>query len=83
MDKYKLRRKLIMQRESILLSQWQQNNNCIIKHIQSLSLFIQATIVLAYFISKYISRSLETIRMKIDQTGLLKQNEKSSKQDLV
>jgi len=33
-------------------------------------------IVLAYFISKYISRSLETIRMKIDQTGLLKQNEK-------
>ena len=38
-----------MQRESILFSQWQQNNNCIIKHIQSLSLFIQATIVLAYF----------------------------------
>jgi nitrogen fixation/metabolism regulation signal transduction histidine kinase len=33
-------------------------------------------IILAYFISRYISRSLETIRMKIDQTGLLKQNEK-------
>ena len=33
-------------------------------------------IILAYFISNYISRSLETIRMKIDQTGLLEQNEK-------
>jgi nitrogen fixation/metabolism regulation signal transduction histidine kinase len=33
-------------------------------------------IVMAYFISKYISRSLETFREKIDQTGLLKENEK-------
>ena len=33
-------------------------------------------IIMAYFISKYISRSLETFREKIDQTGLLKQNEK-------
>ncbi|HAE05907.1 5-formyltetrahydrofolate cyclo-ligase [Richelia intracellularis] len=49
MDKYKLRRKLIMHRESMLFSQWQQNNNCIIKHIQSLSLFIHARTVLAYF----------------------------------
>ena len=39
-------------------------------------LMLVVAIVLAYFISKYISRSLETIRMKIDQTGLLKQNEK-------
>ena len=33
-------------------------------------------IILAYFISKYISRSLETFREKIDQTGLLKENKK-------
>ena len=39
-------------------------------------LMLLVAIVVAYFISKYISRSLETIRMKIDQTGLLKQNEK-------
>ena len=39
-------------------------------------IMLLVAIVLAYFISKYISRSLETIRMKIDQTGLLKQNEK-------
>ena len=39
-------------------------------------LMLVFAIILAYFISRYISRSLETIRMKIDQTGLLKQNEK-------
>ena len=39
-------------------------------------LMLVVAIILAYFISKYISRSLETIREKIDQTGLLKQNEK-------
>tara|TARA_B100000941_G_scaffold208212_1_gene152324 strand:- start:15 stop:1403 length:1389 start_codon:yes stop_codon:yes gene_type:complete len=39
-------------------------------------IMLLVAIVLAYFISKYISRSLETIRLKIDQTGLLKQNEK-------
>ncbi len=39
-------------------------------------IMLLVAIILAYFISKYISRSLETIRMKIDQTGLLKQNEK-------
>ena len=39
-------------------------------------LMLVVAIIMAYFISKYISRSLETIREKIDQTGLLKQNEK-------
>ena len=39
-------------------------------------LMLVAAIVMAYFISKYISRSLETFREKIDQTGLLKENEK-------
>jgi len=33
-------------------------------------------ILLAYFVSKYVTRPLETIRLKIDQTGLLEQNEK-------
>ena len=39
-------------------------------------LMLVFAVILAYFISRYISRSLETIRLKIDQTGLLKQNEK-------
>jgi two-component system, NtrC family, nitrogen regulation sensor histidine kinase NtrY len=39
-------------------------------------LMLVVAIILAYFISKYISRSLETFREKIDQTGLLKENEK-------
>ena len=39
-------------------------------------LMLVVAIIMAYFISKYISRSLETFREKIDQTGLLKQNEK-------
>jgi nitrogen fixation/metabolism regulation signal transduction histidine kinase len=34
------------------------------------------TIVLAYFISRFVTRSIETIRVKIGQTGLLKKNEK-------
>ena len=33
-------------------------------------------IVLAYFISRYVTRSIETIRLKIGQAGLLKKNEK-------
>ena len=33
-------------------------------------------IVLAYFISRFVTRSIETIRVKIGQTGLLKKNEK-------
>ena len=33
-------------------------------------------IVLAYFISRFVTRSIETIRLKIGQTGLLKKNEK-------
>ena len=39
-------------------------------------LMLVVAIIMAYFISRYISRSLETFREKIDQTGLLKQNEK-------
>lgn len=39
-------------------------------------LMLIVAIIMAYFISKYISRSLETFREKIDQTGLLKENEK-------
>lgn len=39
-------------------------------------LMLVVAIIMAYFISKYISRSLETFRQKIDQTGLLKENEK-------
>jgi nitrogen fixation/metabolism regulation signal transduction histidine kinase len=39
-------------------------------------LMLVVAIIMAYFISKYISRSLETFREKIDQTGLLKENEK-------
>jgi len=31
---------------------------------------------LAYFISRYVTRSIETIRLKIGQAGLLKKNEK-------
>lgn len=38
-------------------------------------LFI-GVILIAYFLSKYVTRSLETIRLKMDQTGLLKKNEK-------
>ena len=33
-------------------------------------------IVLAYFISRFVTRSIETIRLKIGQAGLLKKNEK-------
>ena len=33
-------------------------------------------IVLAYFMSRFVTRSIETIRLKIGQTGLLKKNEK-------
>ena len=39
-------------------------------------LMLVVAIIMAYFISRYISSSLETFREKIDQTGLLKQNEK-------
>tara|TARA_B100001175_G_C19510258_1_gene643337 strand:- start:988 stop:2442 length:1455 start_codon:yes stop_codon:yes gene_type:complete len=39
-------------------------------------LMLVIAIIMAYFISKYISRSLEAFREKIDQTGLLKDNEK-------
>jgi len=39
-------------------------------------LMLVVAIIMAYFISKYISRSLEAFRERIDQTGLLKENEK-------
>ena len=56
------------------------SENELITFIQSLYqiylLMLVIAIIMAYFISKYISRSLETFREKIDQTGLLKDNEK-------
>ena len=39
-------------------------------------LLLIGVILIAYFLSKYVTRSLETIRLKMDQTGLLKKNEK-------
>ena len=39
-------------------------------------LMLIVAIVLAYFISRFVTRSIETIRLKIGQTGLLKKNEK-------
>jgi signal transduction histidine kinase len=39
-------------------------------------LLLIGVILIAYFLSKYVTRSLETIRLKMDQTGLLKRNEK-------
>ncbi len=35
-------------------------------------IMLVVAIVLAYFISRYVTRSIETIRLKIGQTGLLK-----------
>ncbi len=39
-------------------------------------IMLVVAIVLAYFISRYVTRSIETIRLKIGQAGLLKKNEK-------
>lgn len=39
-------------------------------------LMLLAAIILAYFISKYITRSLQTISDKMDRTNLTRQNEK-------
>ena len=39
-------------------------------------IMLVVAIVLAYFISRYVTRAIETIRLKIGQTGLLKKNEK-------
>jgi two-component system nitrogen regulation sensor histidine kinase NtrY len=39
-------------------------------------IMLVVAIVLAYFISRFVTRSIETIRLKIGQTGLLKKNEK-------
>ena len=39
-------------------------------------IMLVVAIVLAYFISRYVTRSIETIRLKIGQTGLSKKNEK-------
>ena len=39
-------------------------------------IMLVVAIVLAYFISRFVTRSIETIRVKIGQTGLLKKNEK-------
>ena len=39
-------------------------------------IMLVVAIVLAYFVSRFVTRSIETIRVKIGQTGLLKKNEK-------
>ncbi len=39
-------------------------------------IMLVVAIVLAYFMSRFVTRSIETIRLKIGQTGLLKKNEK-------
>ncbi len=39
-------------------------------------IMLVVAIVLAYFISRFVTRSIETIRLKIGQAGLLKKNEK-------
>jgi len=39
-------------------------------------LMLVIAIGIAYFISKYVTRSLETLRLQINSTGLLKKNEK-------
>ena len=39
-------------------------------------IMLVVAIVLAYFISRFVTRSIETIRLKIGQTGLLKKKEK-------
>ena len=39
-------------------------------------LMMVIAIGIAYFISKYVTRSLETLRLQINSTGLLKKNEK-------
>ena len=39
-------------------------------------IMLVVAIVLAYFISRFVTRSIETIRVKIGKTGLLKKNEK-------
>ncbi len=39
-------------------------------------IMLVVAIVLAYFMSRFVTRSIETIRLKIGQAGLLKKNEK-------
>ena len=48
-DKGKLRQKLIHNRKTMLVSEWQQKSDRIVEHLQSSSIFNQAKTVLAYF----------------------------------
>ena len=48
-DKVKLRQKLLQQRKSMLVSEWQHKSDRIAEHLQSSSLFTGAKTVLAYF----------------------------------
>ncbi len=51
-------------------------NTFLIRLFQIYSFMLLVAIVIAYFISSYMTRPLETIRARIDRTGLLKGNEK-------
>ena len=51
-------------------------NTFLIRLFQIYFFMLIVAIIIAYFISSYMTRSLETIRARIDRTGLLKGNEK-------
>ena len=51
-------------------------NNFFDKLYKIYLLLLLIAIVLAYFLARYVTQSLETIRVKMDQTGLLKSNQK-------
>ena len=51
-------------------------NTFLIRLFQIYFFMLLVAIIIAYFISSYMTRPLETIRARIDRTGLLKGNEK-------
>ena len=51
-------------------------NTFLIRLFQIYFFMLIVAIIIAYFISSYMTRPLETIRARIDRTGLLKGNEK-------
>ena len=51
-------------------------NTFLVRLFQIYSFMLVVAIIIAYFISSYMTRPLETIRARIDRTGLLKGNEK-------
>lgn len=51
-------------------------NTFLVRLFQIYFFMLLVAIIIAYFISSYMTRPLETIRARIDRTGLLKGNEK-------